>query len=97
MRVLILNQFFYPDVSATSQLMTDLAEDLTARGAEVTALSSNVSYVGGKSFPKTETYCSVRIERTAVVAFDRANIFRRLASYLSFYISAFVRLLRLPK
>ena len=28
MRVIILNQFFYPDHSATSQLMTDLAQDL---------------------------------------------------------------------
>ena len=32
MRVIILNQFFYPDHSATSQLMTDLAESLVERG-----------------------------------------------------------------
>ncbi|MEO5936743.1 MAG: glycosyltransferase family 4 protein [Terriglobales bacterium] len=97
MRVLTLNQFFYPDISATSQLMTDLAEDLAAQGAEVTALASNVSYTGGKSFPRTETYGDVRIERVPVIAFDRANILRRIGSYLSFYISAFFRLLRLPK
>ncbi len=97
MRVLILNQFFYPDISATSQLMTDLAEDLAAQGAEVTALCSNVSYVGGKSFARSETYGAVRIERVPVIAFDRENILRRLGSYLSFYVSAFWRLLRLPK
>ncbi|MEO5936001.1 MAG: glycosyltransferase family 4 protein [Terriglobales bacterium] len=97
MRVLILNQFFYPDISATSQLMTDLAEDLAAQGAEVTALASNVSYTGGKSFPSAETYGAVRIERVPVIAFDRANILRRVGSYLSFYVSAFFRLLRLPK
>lgn len=97
LRVLILNQFFYPDISATSQLMTDLAEDLAAQGAEVTALSSNVAYTGGKSFPRSEKHGAVRIERVPVIAFDRANIVRRVGSYLSFYISAFLRLLRLPK
>jgi len=96
-RVLILNQFFYPDISATSQLMTDLAQDLAAQGVEVTALCSNASYVAGKSFPSSERFGEVRIERVPVVAFDRANILRRLASYLSFYVSAFWRLLRLPK
>lgn len=97
MRVLILNQFFYPDISATSQLMTDLAQDLAAQNVEVTALCSNVSYVGGKSFPSSEQFGQVQIERVPVIAFDRANIFRRLGSYLNFYISAFWRLVWLPR
>ena len=97
MRVLILNQFFYPDISATSQLMTDLAEDLALLGAQVTALCSNVSYVGGKSFASSEIHGAVRIERVPVIAFNRENILRRIGSYLSFYISAFWRLLRLPR
>ncbi len=97
MRVLILNQFFHPDISATSQLMTDLAEDLAAHGAEVTALCSNVSYIGGKSFASSEMHGAVRIERVPVIAFDRENILRRVGSYLSFYVTAFLRLLRLPK
>lgn len=97
MRVLILNQFFYPDISATSQLMTDLAQDLAAQGVEMTALCSNASYIGGKSFPSSERFGKVQIERVPVIAFDRANILRRLGSYLSFYVSAFWRLVTLPK
>ncbi|HUS19791.1 MAG TPA: glycosyltransferase family 4 protein [Terriglobales bacterium] len=97
LRVLILNQFFYPDVSATSQLMTDLAGDLAAQGVEVTALCSNSSYVGNRPLANSEMRGGVRIERVSVIGFSRQNIMRRLGSYLSFYVSAFFRVLRLPR
>ena len=37
MRVLLINQFFWPDMAATAQLLADLAEDLAADGWQVTA------------------------------------------------------------
>ncbi len=37
MRVLLINQFFWPDMAATAQLLVDLAEDLAADGWQVTA------------------------------------------------------------
>jgi hypothetical protein len=39
LRVLLINQFFWPDVAATAQLLADLAEDLAADGWQVTALA----------------------------------------------------------
>ena len=36
-RVLLINQFFWPDMAATAQLLADLAEDLAADGWQVTA------------------------------------------------------------
>jgi len=35
MRILLLNQFFYPDSAATSQFLTDLARGLAAEGHSV--------------------------------------------------------------
>ena len=35
MRILLLNQFFYPDSAATSQFLTDLARCLAAEGHSV--------------------------------------------------------------
>lgn len=35
MRIVFFNRFFHPDTSATSQVLTDLASDLAACGAEV--------------------------------------------------------------
>jgi colanic acid biosynthesis glycosyl transferase WcaI len=97
MRVLILNQFFYPDHSATSQLMTDLAESLVEQGVEVTALSSRSRYQGGAPLPSREQFRGVRIERAWATSFGKGNIAGRLSDYLSFFIGATWRLARTPR
>ncbi|HZS48525.1 MAG TPA: glycosyltransferase family 4 protein [Blastocatellia bacterium] len=97
MRVLILNQFFYPDISATSQLMTDLAEDLVKMGADVTALCCRNQYIKGEELVSDEVYKGIRIVRVAVTQFDRASFVKRGVSYLSFYVSSFFKLIRLNR
>ncbi|MCP5113637.1 MAG: glycosyltransferase family 4 protein, partial [bacterium] len=44
MKILILNQAFYPDVVATAQHATDLALDLCGRGHEVTVVAGRQAY-----------------------------------------------------
>src|SRR4051812_29779531 len=39
-RVIFVNRFYWPDETATGQLLTDLAEALARRGHEVTAIAS---------------------------------------------------------
>jgi len=94
MRVLILNQFFYPDHSATSQLMTDLAESLVEQGVEVTALSSRSLYQGGRPLPAREEFRGVHIERAWATSFGKGSLAGRLSDYLSFFIGATWRLAR---
>ncbi len=94
MRVLILNQFFYPDHSATSQLMTDLAESLVERGIQVTALSSRSRYQGGTPLPSREQFRGVEIERAWATSFGKGSVTGRLSDYLSFFIGATWRLAR---
>jgi colanic acid biosynthesis glycosyl transferase WcaI len=96
MRIIILNQFFYPDHSATSQLMTELAESLIERGVEVTALAGRGRYNGGEKLPPREQYKGVRIERAWATGFGKRSIARRISDYLSFYLGASWKLLRLP-
>ena len=43
MRILLLNQFFYPDAEATSQILTDLARGLAAEGHTVRVICGNSS------------------------------------------------------
>lgn len=97
MRLIILNQFFYPDHSATSQLMADLAESLVERGFEVTALAGRGRYNGGAGLPARENYRGVRIERAWATGFGKGSVVGRLADYLSFYLGAASRLLSLPR
>ncbi len=44
MRILLLNQFYYPDIAATAQLCTDWAEDLVRLGHDVTVLCGSGRY-----------------------------------------------------
>ncbi|HYG82047.1 MAG TPA: glycosyltransferase family 4 protein [Pyrinomonadaceae bacterium] len=97
MRVIILNQFFYPDHSATSQFMTDLAESLVERGVSVTALSGRGRYNGGERLPPAEVYRGVRVERAWATSFGKGNLIGRLSDYLTFYLCATWKLLRLPR
>src|SRR6266852_2052770 len=66
MRLIILNQFFYPDHSATSQLMTDLAESLVERGVAVTALAGRGRYTGGEKLSR-------RVVEASAVALARCG------------------------
>ncbi len=47
MRILLLNQFYPPDVAATGQLLGDVAAALAQRGHEVHVLCSRGAYGGG--------------------------------------------------
>lgn len=93
MKVLLLNQFFHPDLAATAQIATDLAEDLAAQGLEVTALAAQGTYLGSARLPREETYRGVRIVRVPCTSLGKASIARRMADYGSFFLSAAARVL----
>ena len=97
MRIIILNQFFYPDHSATSQLMTELAESLVERGVEVTALAGRGRYNGGERLAPSESLRGVRIERAWSTSFGKRSTLGRVSDYLSFYLGASWKMLRLPR
>ena len=95
MRLLFVNRYFYPDISATAQLLTELTEDLATQGEVVTVITGNTAYAGGSSvLPSQEIYKGIRIVRVGVTRFGRANTLGRLADYISFWIAAFVAALR---
>ena len=48
-RVILLNRFFYPDHSPTSELVSDLAFALAERGFEVTVITSRQRYDAAKA------------------------------------------------
>ena len=92
MRILLLNQFFWPDSAATSQLLTDLARGLADQGHTVYAICADPGYaLAGAADPPP-----VAIHRVKALPFARGKA-GRLLSYLSFYVSAAVRSLTLPR
>jgi glycosyltransferase involved in cell wall biosynthesis len=98
MRILLLNQFYPPDVAATGQLLRDLADALAARGHEAHVLASQRTYAGGgHRLAADETARGVRIHRLAATGFGRAGLLGRAVDYLSFYLLAWRRMLQLPR
>lgn len=91
MRILFLNQFFYPDLAATSQYLTDLTRALALEDA--TVICSGADYVssGGEEPPP------VSVVRLATLRFCRTGRRKRLFSYVSFLISATWAAFRMPK
>jgi colanic acid biosynthesis glycosyl transferase WcaI len=94
--VLLVNQFFYPDVAATAQLATDLAQDLVHEGFRVTAIASRGTYLGGEKRPPEEEHEGIRILRVSGSSFGKATLFHRVPDYVTFFASASVRTLRVP-
>lgn len=98
MRILLLNQFYVPDVAATGQLLADLAESLVARGHEVHVLCGRSEYGGGRlAVPNEEITNGVRVHRVGTTAFGRQRLVGKAIDYLSFYINAARRALMLPR
>src|SRR5436190_8544262 len=97
-RVIFLNRFFFPDHSATSQLLSDLAFHLAALGIETHVITSRQLYDQPDArLQPEETVRNVCIHRVATTQFGRSGLAGRSIDYISYYISARRSLLTLAK
>jgi len=92
MRIHLLNQFFWPDSAATSQLLTDLARGLVERGHEVFVICAESGYAP----EDTDDPPPVTIRRVKAVRFARGNLGRFL-SYASYFVNCAIHGLLLPR
>jgi glycosyltransferase involved in cell wall biosynthesis len=88
MRVLAINQFYAPDQSATSQMLTELCEDLVSAGHAITVIASPGRYLGGPRLPPRETISGVRVVRPWATSFGKRTVAGRLADYASFWATS---------
>jgi glycosyltransferase involved in cell wall biosynthesis len=98
MRIIFVNRFFYPDHSATSQMVSDLAFFLAAQGHAVHAVTSRLRYDDpAAELPARESIGGVEVHRVCTTRFGRAGLGGRALDYASFYLAATIRLLRLVR
>ena len=99
MKVLLVNQFFHPDVAAVAQLMADLAEDLTEKGDKVSVLCGRANYNREQNDPRVSNpYLKrVKVHRVFSLNFGGRNGVVHLLNYLSFLALAPLRALTLSK
>lgn len=98
MKLIFVNRFFYPDQSATSQLLTSLASSLSAQGWDVHVVTSRLEYDNpDAALPARATHNGVHVYRVWTSRFGRAWLPGRALDYLTFYSSAAWRLWRLAR
>ncbi len=98
MRILLLNQTFYPDVASTAQHLTDLALDLVKAGCKVTVLTDSRAYNSRRHiYPSYENYCGIKIRRIKSTWFGKRSVFSRAADFGSFNLNLALRFLFYPK
>ncbi len=98
MRLIFVNRYFYPDQSATSQLLTDLAFYLAAMGHDVHVVTSRLRYEEPSAqLLSAETAEGVKIHRIWTSRFGRGKLPGRTVDYVTFYLSAGWRLYRLAR
>ena len=93
--ILFVNQHYWPDVAATGQQLTDLAEHLAANGFNVHVLAGAGGYdQGPRGDARAEVRNGVTIHRVRTTRFGRARHVGRIVDYASFYAGALAHVVR---
>jgi glycosyltransferase involved in cell wall biosynthesis len=88
-RLIVLNRYFFPDHSATSQLLSDFAFYFASAGIETHVITSRQLYDDPhRHLPASEIVGGVFIHRISTTKFGRSGLPGRALDYLSFYRSA---------
>ncbi|MGV6813840.1 MAG: glycosyltransferase family 4 protein, partial [Phycisphaerales bacterium] len=88
-KVVILNQYYVPDVASTGHLLHELAVELASLGFEVEVLTGRPSYGPPDTWqdcPLKETVDGVKVRRLKVARFDKNFLPGRAFNYLTFVI-----------
>jgi colanic acid biosynthesis glycosyl transferase WcaI len=87
-RVVYVNRFFYPDHSATSQILTDVAVSQVERRSVLVVTSRQRYEDPGADLPARENVRGVDVVRVWTTRFGRSRLALRAIDYLTFYLSS---------
>ena len=93
-RLLVLNQYYWPGVEATAQLLTELCEAL-AEEVEVKVVTGVLH--GHEDRPRRTEQNGVAIVRVPSTSFERSKLLARASNYLTYLSSALLSALRGPR
>ncbi|RIJ29206.1 glycosyltransferase family 4 protein [Henriciella algicola] len=92
--IIFVNRFFWPDHSATAQILSDVAQHLAQSGFHVRIITSRMLYSDpSQVLTQTENWKGVEVSRVWTARFGRSNLMGRAIDYLTFYVAAFFAIL----
>lgn len=93
LKILLLNQAFYPDVVATSQHLTELAVALVERGHQVTVIAGRRAYDNPeRRFSQRETWRGVEIIRVDTLGLGKSARWKRALDFAAFMVRGALQL-----
>ncbi len=97
-KIIFINRYFYPDISATSQLLSDLAFYLAGESMQVHVVTSQQRYDDPNAgLLIYEVVGNVHVSRVWSSRFGRSRLTGRVVDYLTFYLSAMWHLIKLAR
>lgn len=97
-RVIFVNRYFHPDLSATSQMACGLTAGLAAEGFEVHVVTGRQTYDGGGApLSRCDRLGRVEIHRVGGTRFGRGALIGRAVDYATFHLAAAAKVLRLAR
>jgi colanic acid biosynthesis glycosyl transferase WcaI len=93
-RLLVLNQYYWPGVEATAQLLTELCEAL-AEEFDVRVITGVLH--GHEEEPRHLVHNGVQIVRVPSTSFERSKLLARASNYVTYLSNALLHGLRGPK
>jgi len=92
MKLIIINQFFYPDIDVDAQFAYDLAKGFVEKGYKVRVLCQrSLKDDTSKTLKRKETINGIEIYRLPN-AFSNINFIRRFIRHIFFYIGLLIKL-----
>ncbi|MDX1651669.1 MAG: glycosyltransferase family 4 protein [Brumimicrobium sp.] len=96
MKLLIITQYFPPEVGAPQNRLFELAQRLIKNGVEVHVLTAMPNYPVGEVFPEYrkkkylfEELDGISVHRSGIYATSSKSILKRLRNYFSFVFSSY--------
>ena len=89
MRVVILNQYYVPDVASTGHLLFELAENIASQGAEVKVITCRPSYGPRETWqkcPRKEFKNGVKVHRMFTTRYSKDSILGRIINSVTFLV-----------
>ncbi|MCF8304900.1 MAG: glycosyltransferase family 4 protein [Ignavibacteriales bacterium] len=95
MKLIILTQYFYPEIGAAASRLLELSKGLKKRGWEISVISAMPNYPTGKIFKNykgkfsvTETVDGIKVKRYWLFASNSQRVLPRIINMLSFAFSS---------
>ena len=93
MKIILLHQYFYPEVAGAALRLTELAVGLKQEGLEIEVLTGPANYGRKRKVPRKEMYHGVSIERLPKIPLDKNSLLGRAVGALTYFLAALIKLI----